>query len=221
MLKSLTFLTFLALAPVTAFAEAPEAPAAPSPVEDVSVVLGKIQGKYKDVDLVRATFQQSSTSALYGGAEQTGTLTVQRPRKMRWDFDGDGKQFVSNGKTMWVYSANDKQVVRYTDFGSQAASTDAILQSLDKLGELFDVTRLQGEGVVLGLVPKDSAGAAQVKRIELALSDGLDLRRVQVTDAYDGVTTLTFNKVELGGTVPASTFEFQVPDGVEVVDVSG
>lgn len=188
---------------------------------DTEAILGRIQKKYAPVEVVQAAFAQTSTSPLYGAAEQSGTLTVQRPKKMRWDFTGDGKQFISNGKMMWVYSKADKQVIRYTDFGSQSASADAILQSLDKLGELFEVTVLDGEGVRLGLVPKDEASAAQVKRITLQLSDALDLQQVEVLDAYEGVTTLRFESVKLGGTVPASTFEFQVPDGVEVVDVEG
>ena len=117
---------------------------------------------------------------------------------MRWDFEGDGKQFVSDGTTMWVYSKTDHQVIRYKDFGSQSTSADAILQSLDKLGVLFDVTLEDGEGVVLGLSPKDEASKAQVKSIRLTLSDGLDLRQVAVTDAYEGVTTLSFETVTLG-----------------------
>jgi len=206
--------------PVVASAEAP-APAATPADGKVDEVLKRIQSKYEAVEVVQARFAQKSSSPLYGEAEQTGSLTVQRPKKMRWDFEGDGKQFISDGTTMWVYSKNDNQVIRYTDFGSQSSSADAILQSMDKLGELFDVTLLEGEGVVLGLVPKDEASKAQVKSIRLGLSSELDLREVVVTDAYDGVTTLSFETVTLGGSVAPDTFQFKVPEGAEVVDVSG
>jgi outer membrane lipoprotein carrier protein len=200
----------LGVAPAPAFAE--DAPAADA-AGDVGAVLKRIQTKYEAVDVVQARFAQKSTSPLYGESDQTGSLTVQRPKKMRWDFEGDGKQFISDGTTMWVYSKNDNQVIRYTDFGSQSASADAILQSLDKLGELFDVE--------LGLTPKDEASKAQVKSIRLALTDELELREVAVTDAYDGVTTLRFETVTLGGSVAPDTFQFKVPEGAEVVDVSG
>ena len=217
-----TIVCLLAVAPL-AHAELPQAAptqtaAAPA---DVSAVLAKVQAKYGKVDVLQATFSQTSSSPLYGASEQTGRLTVQRPKRMRWDFDGEGKQFITDGATMWIYSKADNQVIRYTDFGSQAASADALLQSLDRLGELFDVSLLEGPGVRLGLVPKDAASAAQVKKIVLSLSDDMGLQEVEVIDAYDGNTRLRFDEVELGGTVPAGTFDFKVPDGAKVVDASG
>jgi len=207
-----------ALGPTRAAAE--DVPSA-APQANVDAVLKRIQGKYEAVDLMKARFAQKSASPLYGETEQMGTLTVQRPKKMRWDFEGDGKQFISDGTTMWVYSQKENQVIRYADFASQSASADAILQSLDKLGALFDVTLEEGDGVVLGLLPKDEASKAQVKNIRLSLDDDLELKEVVVTDAYEGVTTLSFETVTLGGSVPPGTFQFEIPEGAEVVDVSG
>ena len=188
---------------------------------EVASVLSRVQAKYAKVEVMRATFSQTSTSPLYGASEQTGTLTVQRPKRMRWDFDGAAaKQFVTDGTTMWIWSQADNQVIRYRDFGGQSSSADALLQSLDTLGELFVVELLDGPGERLGLTPKDPAAAAQVKRIVLSLGDDLGLKEVEVTDAYDGQTRLVFQSVELGGAVPAGTFEFQVPPGAVVVDAS-
>ncbi len=217
--------TWLVLGSATAFATdtAPAAPAAPTEAAQQEL-MSQVQAKYASVDVMKATFRQVSTSALYGGSEQTGTLTLQRPRKMRWDFAGDGKQFITDGETMWIYSPADKQVIRYADFGAgQAMAADSLLQSLDKLEELFEVELLASgdEGHRLGLSPRDEASKAQVKEVVLTLAPDLTVRQVEITDAYDGVTTLSFTELTLGGTADPAAFQFEVPEGVDVVDAKG
>lgn len=200
---------------------ADEAPAAAQ--VDEAALLKRISAKYGDVETMKATFQQTSTSALYGASSEQGTLTLKRPRKMRWSFDGDGKQFITDGATMWIYAPADKQVIRYEDFGGQGSAPDQLLQSLDKLGELFDVEVLESgdEGHALSLMPLDEAARAQVKAVKLWLDGDLVVKKVEVTDAYDGVTTLGFSSVTLGGTVDDAQFQFQIPEGVDVVDAKG
>jgi outer membrane lipoprotein carrier protein len=227
MLSTLAVTFALLCAPAGA-TEPPGSAQAPAQAATVAVdkaeLLSRIAARYGDVKGLTARFHQVSTSALYGGAEQDGTLTLQRPKKMRWDFEGDGKQFITDGQTMWIYSPADKQVIRYRDFGgSPSDPTNALLQSLDKLEEHFEVTVLGGDanGYELALVPRDEAAKAQVKQVTLSLDGELLLRGVKVLDAYDGVTTLTFESVQLGADVPDARFTFEIPEGVDVVDAQG
>ena len=203
---------------------APAAEEAAATSQQQRDLLDQVQKKYADVDAMRARFKQTSTSALYGESAQEGHLTLQRPKKMRWDFEGEGKQFITDGETMWIYSSADKQVIVYKDFGAAGGmAADALLQSLDKLEVLFDVKLLSSgaDGHRFELAPLDEAAKAQVKRIELRLDAALQVDAVQVTDAFDGITTLDFSEVQLGGDVDPSTFSFTPPEGVTVVDASG
>lgn len=219
----LLFLT--CLVPSTARAEAP--PSAPMSgaadaalAAEVQTVVAGVQSKYADVEVIRADFVQLSKSALYGDEEQKGNLVLQRPRKMRWQF-AVGKQFVTDGDTMWIYNPQDKQVLRFRDFSATSSTADQLLQSLHKVGELFDIqllpTAVPG-GHRLALTPKEEAARAQVKHVELQLDGDYMLKMLVITDAFDSITELTFNNVKLGGTVEAGTFRFVVPDGVEVID---
>lgn len=200
-----------------AAAEGP-APATPSVPADpaVDALVTKIQAKYAPVTTLSATFTQKAGS-LYGEETQQGTLALQRPGKMRWTF-ADGRQFVCDGQTLWVYTPADKTVLKLTGVSQQAASADAVLQSLHELRTRFDVLGAVSTATnhTLTLQPK-SAEDAQFKKLVLVLDAKLLLDEVRLTDAFDTVTTLDFTEVTLGGAIPPKTFTFDVPPGVQVV----
>ncbi len=227
---SALLLVLASAAPFAAWAETPPTPVdspADAPLAglqgQVEAIVAAIQEKYSDVSVIRADFVQVSKSALYGNSdEQTGTLVLQRPRKMRWQFTATGKQFVTDGDTMWIYNPEEKQVLRIRDFSAQASTADELLQSLHKVGELFDVRLLSKSeaGYELALAPRSEAAKAQVKSVRLRLSSSHDLRELEIVDAYDTVTELRFSNVRLGGEVEEATFDFTPPEGVEVIDSS-
>ncbi|MBX2800306.1 MAG: outer membrane lipoprotein carrier protein LolA [Myxococcales bacterium] len=214
----------LLLALATGFA--PDAQAADTPHSldaDTAKVVASVQKKYATVEVLRANFVQVAVSDLYGREEQRGTLVLQRPGKMRWTFAGSGREFVTDGETMWIHNPEAKQVLRFQDFSAQASTVDSLLQSLHKVGELFEVASLpaEGSGARLSLVPKEESAKAQVKALELQLDAELVLRKLVITDAFGAVTDLSFTDVTLGGEIGADTFRFQIPPGVEVIDANG
>jgi outer membrane lipoprotein carrier protein len=184
---------------------------------DAADVIAKVEAKYGPVTALKASFTQITRSEALGDQQQSGRLAVERPSKMRWDFAGYGRQFITDGSTMWIYNPADKQVLRYSDFSTAAATADALLQSLDKLSELFDV-ELRGTepGPVLGLRPKGEQ--SQVKELQLSLTAELLVSKVQIVDGFGGITELAFENVELPDDIPDEQFTFTVPEGVEVVD---
>lgn len=207
----------LALA-VPSFAAEPAA--APAATASVDALVRSVEAKYAGVEVLRAGFVQTTRSALYGDEKQRGTLVLERPSKMRWEFEGDGKLFVADGTTMWIFNAADKQVIRFTDYAAQASGAESVLQALDKVSQRFDVTLVSSDpvaGSVLSLQPK-AGEAPQFKKLLLVLDAALVLRKVEITDPFDTVTEIEFSDVKLGGDLPADTFLFRVPDGVEVID---
>lgn len=203
-------------APSTALAEAP--PTAVQMDSEVASVVSAVQHRYADVNVIRAEFVQ--VSRLLGEVEeQRGTVVLQRPRKMRWSFTSSGQQFVTDGDTMWIYNPEQKQVMRFKDFGGQSSAADQLLQSLGKVGELFDVKMLEAKsGYKLSLTPRDDSLKGKVKALTLGLDSEYTLTSLVITDAFDYVTDLTFSNVKLGGDVDAGTFRFDIPAGVEVID---
>ncbi len=199
-------LLLLAL-PFTAWAGTPE-------------IIDAVEAKYAGVQTMAADFKQSTKSAMYGSDEQVGNLVLQRPSKMRWTFTGDGKQFVTDGATMWIYNPADNQVLKYSDVQQTAASADSLLQSLDRISELFEIEVLEETDKVKRLSLKPKGEEAQVKRIELGLDNDLVVQDVTILDAFDTQTALAFSNVKLDAKVPDSTFVFEVPKGAEVISAN-
>lgn len=202
---------------------APPAPAtAPAAAAAENALLDRIQAKYAPVGVLRAKFVQTVGSTLYGEDRQEGTLVLERPGKMRWEF-GDGRKFVCDGQTMWIYNPADKQVLKLRNVGEQAATANAVLQSMHRLKELFDVAVVSSDpkvGHTLSLTAK-AGQEQQFEKLELVLDRELRMSEVKLTDAFGARTTMTFTDVVLGGTVPPDVFTFVVPDGVEVIDSGG
>jgi outer membrane lipoprotein carrier protein len=192
------------------------------PTPETKAVLTQLSAKYTGVDVVKGTFTQT-TASVYGDQVQKGTVVLKRPGRIRWESQPDGKQFVCDGSTLWIYDPAEKQVMRIRGFGDQAASIFAVLGSMDKLGDMFEVRVAGGDaanGWDLALTPK-AGQDAQFKKAMVELDPKLQLDVVRITDPFDVVTTIDFADVTLGGAVADDVFTFRVPAGVQVVDAGG
>ena len=179
-------------------------------------LISAIEGKYKDVTVMQADFTQTTRSELFGAEQQRGDVTLKRPSMMRWNFTNE-KQFVTDGKTMWIYTRADNQVIKYDDISTSTSTADSLLQSLDKLSELFqvDVESSTEESHTLMLSPKEEN--SQLKKIRLTLGAGYLVDHVVITDAFDNVTELQFTNMKLNAQVPDTMFKFDIPAGAEVI----
>lgn len=184
-------------------------------------IIDAVEAKYGTVNAMAADFTQTTRSSLYGEQVSKGDMTVARPSKMRWNFGGEqAKQFVTDGKTMWIYSQAEKQVLQYNDVGAASTGATALLQSLDKISEIFDVVVLEDTKLLkkLSLTPKAADG--QLKKIVLSLTGDLVVQDLVVTDAFDTETALTFTNVDLAPKVTDALFDFTPPPGAEVISAN-
>ena len=219
------FLAALALA--AALVGAPAARAGePAPVAEVRTVpelVTALKGTYKDVQGLSAEFTQVQRSGVTGEIRQKGKVAIQRPKKARWEFVGGGPTdslFVTNGKTMWVYTPSMKQVIETPDVGAGNGMAQ-LLDGFDKLDEMFEVKLLdtaggaQKKSYVVELVPRKPA---QFKKVRVEFEKKrLLLERVTIEDPFGTTTEITFSGLKTNPTLAAGTFDFQPPAGVQVI----
>lgn len=193
----------------------------------VTELVTAVESTYASVTSLKADFTQVSRSTTMGQeTRQKGKVELKRPRMMRWDFSQpEASSFVTDGTTMWVYSASTNQVI-VSPVANGAGGMTQLLDDLNQLDELFIVTIVDGVGdaskksFVLDLVPKTSN--ANFKKLRLTLEKKKYLpETVVLTDSFDNQVELTFSQVRVNQDIPDADFNFKAPKGATVVNAGG
>jgi outer membrane lipoprotein carrier protein len=190
---------------------------------DVHAIADKVDQRYNHIQTLEAQFAET-----YSGAGMTrtesGTLTLKKPGRMRWDYEQPRpKMFLTDGTTAWFYVPGERQVRR------------APVKQLDDLRSplryMLGKTKLEKEFVGLSIasgqkplydgdivlqgIPKSLADRVANTLVEVS-PDGL-IRRI-VIDQMDGsLTEFRFLQQKENVQVPDQRFHFVPPPGVEVV----
>jgi outer membrane lipoprotein carrier protein len=204
-------------------AQPPAPPPVTAPVGKLSAVdvVNNVQKFYANIKQVTAQFQQTVHISTFGTDKTSGgSVWIEKPGKMRWDYlDQKGgtvtvkKSFISNGTSMYVVEHDNKQVV-----------TKNLQQNLMPVA----VTFLYGKGDLksefnAALDPSSSYGAkgdyvlkltpkhpsAQYKALYL-VADPTQFRVKEsvIVDASNNVNHFQFYKPDFDKPVKDSWFEF-------------
>jgi outer membrane lipoprotein carrier protein len=216
-LARLGLLAAAALAPLAARAEA----------QDAAAIVGRSSRVYRSLASMRAEFVQVIDNPMIDSAESRGTLVQAGASKLAMRFtDPPGEAIVIDGEHVWVYTPSTVpgQVLRMkVPSGGPVYGYNLIAWLLDKPAERYEPRYLRQDTVsgravdVIELVP--AVPDLPFERAVLWLDRGDALpRRLEITERGGALRTLTLSKVQTNQRVPDSTFAFQVPPGVRVVD---
>lgn len=197
----------------------------PTDPADVEELLQRLQSAYRGLETLQAEFTQSLHSlALAAPQVESGTLYVHRPSRMRWEYlEPERKLAVVDGERTWFYIPAEGQVF----VGRLAALRRGGALGL-LLGDILDLRRdfvveraMDGEGNplpdALSLVPREPS--EQFERVELTLGRNDLPQRIVVHGAGGDVMEYRLRRVRTGVPLPDALFEFQPPEGVEVIAV--
>ncbi len=221
-LPLLAALTLLA-GPIAGFLGPPAlaAPGAP-PVKDV---VERMQKVYEGTADLHARFSQQ-TESLMGKRQASGEVWLKKPGKMRWDYEKPEKKlFLADGTVLWVYEPEDEQAFKQPLSSSQLPAQVSFLFGRGKLGESFDISRMEpgaglgGTGdVVLKLVPRQAT--AQYRYLVFVVDPKTYLvKETVVYDQQGGSNHIQFSNIEtnLKGGIHDSRFQFTPPPGTQIV----
>ena len=173
-------------------------------------------------DFVADFRQETEVKTLNRNLKAWGKLTFKRPGKMLWRYEEPNGQFVlADGKNLYFYQPEQNQVIKSPL--SNAFRSDIPLSFLLGLGNLkkdFNAAlqRTDENQYVLRLEPKGDLGGFSEVLLGISRST-FDILWVSVRDAASNVTTLRFSGMRKGIGVQDSLFRFQLPDGVDVVEL--
>jgi len=184
-------------------------------------VVAKVEQVYQEVNSLQASFEQVTRSVTMGEVRQTGTVQLQRPGQMRWEFEGE-RLFVSDGQQMWVWSAADNQVIVTSELAGSGGSLTGLLDNLNQLTALFDVQSTAepaGDVHVLQLTPKEETSFKSL-RLEME-TETLALKKAVMVDLFDNEVEILFSNMVFNPNYSAGHFVFDIPDGAEVLRTEG
>ncbi|MCJ7453293.1 MAG: outer membrane lipoprotein chaperone LolA [Steroidobacteraceae bacterium] len=148
----------------------------------------------------------------------TGTLSLSRPDRFRWDYrDPYVQVIVADGRKLWLYDADLEQVtVRPLESG--LGSTPAMLLSgTGSVGESFTSGPVERDGdwTWCRLVPRQHG--SDFESVSLGFDDRGGLVAMQLVDKLGQSTELSFSDVALNQKLDPALFQFTPPKGADVI----
>ncbi|BBR53428.1 MULTISPECIES: outer membrane lipoprotein chaperone LolA [Pseudomonas] len=195
-----------------------------------ALALGAVsaQADEKDVALLTQLLEKSQTiSARFSQLtldasgtslqETSGEMSVKRPGLFYWHTDAPQEQVVvSDGQKVTLWDPDLEQAtIKKLDV--RLNQTPALLLSGDvsKISQSFDITsKEQGEVMDFTLKPKTKDTLFDSLRV--SFRRGL-INDMQLVDSVGQRTNILFNGVKANEAIPASKFQFKIPEGADVI----
>ena len=172
----------------------------------------------KGLRSVTAQFAQTVTDANgHRGDESRGALSLEAPRQFRWETKEPYQQtIVADGERVWIYEPDLQQVSVRNQSSEEAHSPLTVLTDLSQLDSQFASSEGgEREGLVwLKLTSK--AKEPEFEYAELGF-DAAGLVRMRFKDQLGNTTEIRFADWKRNPNLPAATFKFTPPKGVDVI----
>ena len=193
--------------------------------ESIDVVVDKIQKKYEGIEDFHADFTQEATvKALNTVQKSDGEVWFKKPGKMRWNYYEPYKdQIVSDGRTLWFYNEEEKQVIESPlNQVSETESTSTLLSGLGKIKDLYKTSfsesgEFEADGsYLIDLRPKEEG--EDYNKVTLAINKStMMVNTLYLYDPFGNLTKVLLKNVEVDKGVSDSLFDFKAPGGVEII----
>ncbi len=178
---------------------------------------------YSSLVGLQADFVQTEERPGVGvSSREEGILFFNPPNRMRWDYGGKRPHsVVINSSRVWIHTPSRKQIVaRELTPKEMRRGAATFLSGLDGIEEDFTVqsrVTASGESIPLDLFPLEDNLPYDKISILVASDSGL-VERIAIHHKLGNVTTITFHGIKTGVKLKDKLFEWNVPEGTEVIE---
>lgn len=190
--------------------------------EDAQSIIKKIQNKYKKTESFTFNFDYQFKWKLTGQQQSLqGKLYFKKENNIRYEL---GQQLnITNGEVVWQYSDLNNQVIidkLKKNSKSLFMPKYFLFDYLEKfIAEVIKVEMIQGRQIyVLKLDPRDKDDFVQSMKIWVP-ADTWITEKIEYTDLEGNSISYAFTHVEVDRTLDPKLFNFQVEQGMEVIDL--
>ena len=182
-----------------------------------------LQQRYQGIRDFSATFVHTYRGgALKTVSKEQGTVAVKKPGMMRFVYTApEKKEFVSDGRKIYSYIPQDRQVLVTAVPPDNQASTPALfLAGKGDIGRDFTATYADSPvagAAAVKLTPKRQE--PEYEYFVLAVDpQTLQWRALTTRDRQGGESTLIFSNLKENQGLSDKEFAFRMPRGVDVID---
>lgn len=215
---------------------------AASPPASLKDVVSALEKGYAGLQDVQADFSQKTTIAAVNREQKgSGEVLLKRPASstamFRFNYSKPKQQIISNGKQVWFYTPENKQVMVNSVAAMFAGGNSIALSYLTGLGHVsrdFDISfaaepQDKNGNYQLELTPKKPSPV--LARLQLTVSSAA-VEQVQasgevknvfpvvssiVHDAGGNRTHIDYSRARVNKGLADGKFNFKIPEGVEVI----
>lgn len=205
-------------------------------------VVATLEAGYADLRDLQASFSQTTTLAGFPKPQKGhGTLALRRPHsaaaQFRFDYAVPQQVIVSNGKQVWFYQPENRQVLVSSLEGMFAGGNGIALAYLTGLGNVAkDFTASLAKqpqdkrgNYHLELTPKRptptlaklrltiDGTAVSRYQVEKSLNNSFPIVASVVVDGVGNQTRIDYSRIKVNSGLSTARFTFKVPQGVEII----
>jgi len=203
----------------------PGTPGADAGSDSAEAVLVRMRAAYQRIQSFEAKFIQTSTGMSFPTPViQEGTVQVQKPDKLRWQFSGDRpKLFLSDGVDFWVIDESEKTCTHFSSMMGSLRSFLAFFNGMADVAEHYRVTRVAAgpelrEGAsTLELRPKVKDGVVDVIYLHIDVASGL-ITGVVTSSSFGDRTEISLAGLQAGKAQPIEHFRWHNRAGFQMIE---
>lgn len=148
----------------------------------------------------------------------TGTLSLARPDRFRWDYrDPYVQTIVADGRKLWLYDADLEQVT-VRDLEAGLGATPAMLLSgTGRVGDAFESVGIERDGPRTWFRLKPKASGSDFELVSLAFDGSGVLSAMELRDKLGQGTQIEFSEARRNVDLAPGLFRFVPPPGADVI----
>lgn len=186
-------------------------------------ILDQIEKRYATSGFSTRFFQTLTLKAMDITETASGKAYFKRPGMMRWEYEEPDRQIiVTDGDVLWIYRPEDNQVMTGKSpaffSGGKGAS---FLSDMNLIREKFDISLQEKDAdrhLVLKLVPEEKT--LDITAIYISVSPKtFEIVRITTHNSFGDDTTITLEDIQFTSALEDAMFRFQIPEGVEVLQL--
>lgn len=186
-------------------------------------IIKRVEKRYAVAGFSAHFFQVSTIKAMEITDTASGKAFFKRPGKMRWEYEKPDRQIIiTDGKTLWIYRPDDNQVMigkSPSFFGDGKGAS--FLSDMKLIRQKFSILleKKTAEGYyVLKLLPKEKTFDVSVINLSISTKT-FDVFQIITYNSYEDETRIELSNIEFKPELNDSMFSFQIPQGVEILQL--